>query len=112
MDEELLEIAKMYFKRIGEDDIKNDFLLALCQSVIDTYKFKRNYPESYTDEMIEADVNRYFERRKYDIAMTIIPELYGRIGAEGLSMLTDAGTTRLWTKQTILTDVVPIAEIV
>jgi hypothetical protein len=62
--------------------------------------------------MIEADVLRYFKRRKNNIAFDVIPEMYGRMGAEGLSMLTDAGTSRFWTKQTILTDVVPIVEVV
>ena len=111
MDEEILEIAESYFKRIGED-IKAGFLLLLIQSVIDNYKTKRNYPASYTDEMIEADVSRYFGRRKNEIAMVIIPELYGRIGGEGLSMLTDNGITRMWQKSTLLDDVTPICEVV
>ena len=96
----------------GDNHIDEDFILLLINSIIDNYKNLRNYPASYDDEMIEADVLRYFNRRKANIANEIIPEMYGRMGAEGLSMLTDAGTTRMWTKQTILSDVTPICEVI
>lgn len=111
LKDELLELAQTYFDKMDED-IDEDFILLLIDSVIDYYKNLRNYPASYDDEMIEADVLRYFNRRKSNIAMEIIPEMYGRMGAEGLSMLTDAGTTRMWTKQTILSDVTPICEVI
>ena len=111
LEQELLSLTKTYFEKMDED-ISDEFLLSLIDSVIDNYKNLRNYPAYYTDEMIEADVNRYFNRRLNNIAFEIIPEMYGRIGAEGLSMLTDAGTTRMWKNMTILHDVVPICEVV
>lgn len=111
LKEELLELSQTYFDKMDED-IDEDFLLNLIDSVIDNYKNLRNYPESYSDEMIEADTLRYFSRRKTNIAMEIIPELYGRIGAEGLAMLVDASTTRYYKNQTILNDVVPICEVI
>lgn len=117
LEEELLEALKNYYMFIGEtelgdDDESDTFLLQLIRSVIDLYKTYRDYPDSYTDEMIEEDVLKYFERRKNDVAMTIVPELHGRIGAEGLSMLTDNGITRMWQKSTLLNDVTPICEVV
>jgi len=117
LEQEILESLKTYYMFIGEtelgdDDDSDDFLLGLIRSVIDLYKTYRNYPETYTDEMIEADVLRYFGRRKNDIAMTIVPELHGRIGSEGLSMLTDNGITRMWKNSTLLNDVTPICEVV
>ena len=111
MEQELLELTKTYFKLMDED-ISDEFLLLLVQAIIDSYKSKRNYPSFYTDDMIDADVEQYFGRRKSDVAMSLIPELYGRIGAEGLSMLTDAGTTRIYIKSVMLSDVTPICEVV
>lgn len=108
---EILECTKSYFTKMDED-ITEDFQLSLIKSAIDWYKTIRNYPKTYTDEMIEADVIRYFSRRKNNLAFEVIPELYGRIGGEGLSMLTDAGTSRFWTKSTIFNDVLPICEVV
>ena len=111
MEQELLELTKTYFELMDED-ISDEFLLLLVQSIIDSYKSKRNYPAYYTDEMIDAEVEQYFSLRKANVAMELIPELYGRIGAEGLSMLTDAGTTRMWKNSIVLSDVTPICEVV
>ena len=111
MEKEILALTKKYFELVDED-ISVDFQMQLINAVIDKYKNLRNYPDWYTDDMIDADVERYFERRKTDIAFEIIPELYGRIGAEGLSMLTDAGSTRMWVHKVILDDVTPICEVV
>lgn len=109
--EQIVTLAAEYFARVDET-ITTEYITVMVNSLIDNYKNKRNYPDYYTDEMIEEDVNRYFGRRKYHVANYLIPEEYGRIGAEGLSMLTDAGTTRMWTKTTILGDVTPICEVV
>ncbi len=111
MEQEILELASSYFKMI-EEDISDDILLLLIASLIDYYKTLRSYPSTYTKEMIEADVKKYFETRKTNIAMTVLPEMYGRIGAEGLSMLTDAGTSRFFAKSTLFSDVTPICEVV
>lgn len=111
MEQEILKLTKIYFAQMDED-ISEDFQKMLIRAVIDNYKNLRNYPASYTEGMIDADVERYFERRMNNIAFEIIPEMYGRIGAEGLSMLTDAGTTRMWKNMTILHDVTPICEVI
>lgn len=113
LEQEILEMTKSYFTLMDEDiREKEGFLLLLVKSAIDQYKTLRRYPESYTDEMIEADVKRYFKARKTDVAMTVIPEMYGRIGAEGLALLTDAGTVRQFKNQTLFNDVTPICEVI
>lgn len=111
MEEEILSMTKSYFKMVGED-LSDEIQLLLIRSLIDNYKAKRAYPAFYTQEMIDEDVNRFLEIRKSEIAMEIIPEMYGRVGGEGLSMLTDAGTSRFFAKSTLLHDVVPICEVV
>jgi len=117
LEQEILASLKEYYMftghaDLGDDDEHDTFLLGLIRSVFDLYKTYRAYPEYYTDEMIEADVYLYFSRRKNDVAMTILPELHGRIGSEGLSMLTDNGITRMWKNSTLLNDVTPICEVV
>ena len=111
MEAEILELALAYFEKI-DGDFTEDFVEIIVKAAIDEYKMRRAYPPSYTDEMIEADVERYMSRHKNYIAYEVIPELYGRVGGEGLSMLTDAGTTRMWKNNTLYNDVVPICEVV
>lgn len=111
LEQEILSLAKIYFQKM-DAELEDDFLLLLIQSAIDEYKMRRAYPSYYTDEMIEADMSRYFGLHKKYIAMEVIPELYGRVGGEGLSMLTDAGTTRMWKNSTLYSDVVPICEVI
>ncbi len=111
VEREILKMTKAYFEMMDED-ISEDFLKLLIKSIIDEYKNLRNYPASWTDEEIEADASRYFERRKSNIAMKVIPEIYGRIGGEGLSMIVDAGTTRYWVTEKYFNDVVPFCEVI
>ena len=111
VEREILKMAKQYFALMDED-IDDGFLKLLIKSIIDEYKNLRNYPASWTDDEIEADAERYFERRKSNIAMQVIPEIYGRIGGEGLSMIVDAGTTRYWVQQKYFNDVVPFCEVI
>ena len=109
--DEMLDISNTYFQKMDEEFDKKSITM-LIESSIDEYKMRRAYPESYTDEMIERDVTRYFGLRKSYIAAQVIPELYGRMGGEGLAMLTDAGTTRMWKNSTLFNDVLPICEVV
>ena len=111
LEQEILVLTKSYFEMMDED-ISEDFQLLLIKSSIDHYKNLRNYPDYYTDEMIEDDVLRYFSRRKTNIAMEVIPEIYGRFGAEGLALLTDAGTVRQFKNSAIFRDVTPICEVI
>lgn len=109
--QDILDMAKAYFDFI-EEEINDSFIVLLINSLVDGYKNARCYPSSYTDEMIEDDVEAYFSRKKTHVAMYVIPEMYGRIGAEGLSSLTDAGTVRNWLPLSALSGVTPIAEVV
>ena len=109
--QEILALTRAYFNKMDES-IGDDFQILLIQSAIDNYKNLRNYPESYTDEMIDNDVISYFGRRKANVAMEVIPEMYGRFGAEGLALLTDAGTVRQFKNMTLFADVTPICEVI
>ena len=111
LEQEILLLTKSYFEKMDED-ISEDFQLQMIRSAIDYYKTLRDYPESYTDEAINADVIRYFSRRKHHIAFEVVPEIYGRMGAEGLALLTDAGTVRQYKVVTMFNDVTPICEVV
>lgn len=108
---EILEISMEYFK-VMDKDVDEDFVLLFIQSVMDEYKTLRNYPDDFTDEMIEADVVQYFSRRKNNVAMKLVPELFGRAGGEGLAMMVDAGTTRYWVQTNLLSDVTPYCEVI
>lgn len=111
LEQEILVLTNAYFDRMDED-ISDEFQIPMIESAIDNYKCLRDYPEYYTDEMIEADVIRYFSRRKNHIAFEVVPEIYGRMGSEGLALLTDAGTVRQYKNLTTFADVTPICEVV
>lgn len=108
---DIIAMSKVYFDQVGEE-ISEEFIALLLQSLIDEYKLLRNYPVSYTEDQIEDDVERYFDGRKTNIALSVMPQVYGKIGAEGLASLTDAGTTRNWSGVHHLADVVPICEVI
>ena len=109
--QEIVNMSIAYFAGLDED-FSSEYITLIANSSIDEYKAHRAYPPYYTDEMIEKDVLRYFTLHKSYIAMQVIPEIYGRMGGEGLAMLTDAGTTRMWKNSTLFNDVVPICEVV
>lgn len=111
--DEIVAMAKQYFTVLEDEIGENEpFIRLLVLSLVDEYKNKRNYPISTTDEAINADVMRYFTRRKVNIAMKVIPELHTRLGAEGQSMVTDNGITHMFVAENYLGDVLPYCEVV
>lgn len=110
LKEEILDSIEVYFKQTGEK-IDDDFALMLIESLVDEYKGKRNYPDYFTDEQIAADVITYFTRKKTYFAMKVIPAMIGKIGAEGLSSLSDNGVSRVFTEDMHFSDVVPYCEV-
>lgn len=107
----IMDSATVYFKQTGED-FSNDFLLLLVDALIDEYKGKRQYPVCFTDEQIEMDVERYFSRKKTYFAMSVIPEMVGRIGAEGQKTHSENGIDREWNPEAYLSDVIPYCEVI
>lgn len=111
METEILAIAKTYFEETGEQ-VSDGFLLSLISTVVEGYMSARNYPESYTDEMINLDTVRYLSLHKHKIATRILPEMYGRVGAEGQQGMTENGITRSWIAENYFSDVRPICGVV
>lgn len=111
LGEEIKGMSAAYFAQVGED-VPDALIALLIESITDEYKTLRAYPDSYTDAMIDSDVERYFGTRKANIAVAVIPELFGKIGAEGLSDVTDNGIIKTWLTRHVLNDVLPICEVV
>lgn len=106
----IVNSALTYFSNTGEN-VSDELLLLFVEALVDEYKGKRQYPAYFTDEQIEADVVRYFGRKKIYFAMKAIPEMVGRIGAEGLHSLSDNQVNRVWNIATYLADVIPYCEV-
>lgn len=108
--ENIVEAAITYFTQTGEN-FSDDFLFLLVDSLVDEYKGKRQYPAYFTDEQIETDVAQYFWRKKTYIAMRVIPEIVGKIGAEGQKSHSENGIDRAWNPEMYLADVIPYCEV-
>ena len=108
---EIIEAAESYFKLMGET-VSTDMIELLVNAYIDGYKNYRDYPDDYTDEMIDSDVARYIKRRKGDIAGQIIPEMVGKLGAEGVYNLSDNQAVRTFFSNKYYYDVTPICEVI
>lgn len=106
----IVENALIYFANTGEA-VDDELLLLFVESLVDEYKAKRNYPDYFTEEQIETDVIQYFSRKQTYFAMKVIPAMVGKIGAEGLSSLSDNQITRSWNKEDYFSDVIPYCEV-
>lgn len=114
MEIEILAAAQTYLKYTGET-VDPDFLSLLIQSVIESYKQQRRYPDGTKEAVIEADVERYFSNKKSVVATQVIPAILGKVGAEGQSALIDNQVSRYWANEAFpvyLPDVTPYCEVV
>jgi len=114
METEILAAVQTYLKYTGET-VDSDFLSLLVQSVIESYKQQRRYPAGTAEEVIAADVERYFSNKKSVVATQVIPAILGKVGAEGQSALIDNQVSRYWANEAFpvyLPDVVPYCEVV
>lgn len=114
METEILAAVQTYLTYTGET-VDGEFLLLLVRSVIESYKQQRRYPDGMDEEMINADVNKYFANKKTIIATQTIPAILGKVGAEGQSALIDNQVSRYWGNETFpvyLPDVTPYCEVV
>lgn len=107
----IVEGAQKYFEQSGEK-LVDGFLPVIVDSLFDEYKVIRRFPDYFTQEQIDLDVMRYFNRKWGYIALKVIPMVYGKIGAEGLTSLTDNQVTRTWSTESHFPDVVPYCEVV
>lgn len=106
----IVENALIYFANTGEA-VDDELLLLFVESLVDEYKAKRNYPDYFTEEQIDADVVQYFRRKQTYFAMKVIPAMVGKIGAEGLSSLSDNGVSRVFAAECYFSEVIPYCEV-
>jgi len=116
MEQEILEATKAYLNYDADlnEVPEDDFLLLLIDRVIGEYKEQRNYPDGTSDEVIDADVEKYFSKKKGYVACEVIPAMIGKIGSEGMYTLIDNQVTKNWKNPipVYLPDVVPYGKVV
>lgn len=113
--ESIKDIAVQYLTAMEEEsDYGEKFVALQIDSLIDEYKSIRNFPDSADNEDIEADVIRYFNRKKSYIGTQVIPALLTKAGAEGLETLIDNQVSKYWGKsyEMFFKDVSPYCEVV
>ena len=77
---------------LSDDDAFNSDILEIkVRNAIREVKRKRNYPASYTTDMIEADLENY-----YDVIHELALYEYNKVGAEGQSLHSEDDVQRSW----------------
>ena len=108
-------IAMSYLNALDESEDFSPVLISIeIDSLIDEYKSIRNYPKSVDDEDIEADVIRYFNRKRSYFGTQVVPAMLTKVGAEGLETLIDNQVSKYWGKafENYFRDVAPYCEVV
>ncbi len=86
------EITDELTTELSDDEAFNEDILEIkVKNAIREVKRKRNYPASYTAEMIEADLENY-----YDVIHDIALYEYNKVGAEGQSLHSEDDVQRSW----------------
>lgn len=75
----------------SDTDFNENLLEIKVRNAIREVKARRNYPSSYTDEKIAADLERFYST----IASLAVYE-YNQVGAEGQSLHTEDDVQRSW----------------
>lgn len=93
METEIIDVLEGYIEASGEIVPDISVLSLLVGFVIEKYQERRNYPDSFTDAMIESDM----KKRKSTLTMAAI-ELWTKSGAEGQVAHSENGMQRTWEK--------------
>ena len=115
METDILTAVQTYLAQTGEAEKYNpEFLSLLVDTVIESYKRQRCYPDGTENEVIDADVEKYFSVKKSYVAMTVIPAMLAKVCGEGLTSIIDNQTSRYWGTDfpVYLPDVVPFCEVI
>lgn len=104
------EIYKELIDEIGRqsnDSLSQQQLLSKVKDAIREVRMMRDFPDSYTEDEIAIDLNRYFSTIKglarYD---------YNQIGAEGETAHSESGESRTWKdRRELLIGVIPFARV-
>lgn len=115
MEQDILALTKTYLEYSSDiNDVPSDaFLLLLIDRVIGEYKSMRHYPDGLDDEIIQADVDKYFTNKAGYVATDVIPAILGKVGGEGLYSLVDNQVSKNWKYPfaVYLPDVIPYCEV-
>lgn len=82
-------VEKLKTRLTGTANVDEDVLSNIVESAINEIETIRNYPSSYTDDMVASDMSRYFNN-----AMELSLYDFNQIGAEGETGHTENGITR------------------
>ena len=74
-----------------DEAFSSDILEIKVKNAIREVKRKRNYPSSYTPDMIAADLENY-----YDVIHELALYEYNKVGAEGQSLHSEDDVQRSW----------------
>ena len=86
------EIVDELTTELSDDDAFNeDILVIKVKNAVREVKRKRNYPANYTADMIEADLENY-----YDVIHDLALYEYNKSGAEGQSLHSEDDVQRSW----------------
>jgi hypothetical protein len=103
MESKLLEELKVYL----EENEKDKLLTILIQRAIDNVKLRRNYPDTWSEDDIDNDLEKY-----YYVIFDAVVYAYTKIGIEGHSSLSENGITRQWISESRLyLTVVPFVKV-
>ena len=105
MKDTILENLENYF---GNEFAENETLLStLLNKVIANVILYRNYPSTYTQEMIEEDIVKYQSKIE-----DIVISLFNRVGAEGTYKHHENGITDDFVRDNELDNfIIPIARV-
>lgn len=105
MDELITEIVEDLATELGSDvGYSEDVLTAKAKQAYREVKVARHYPLSYTDEMIDDDMEQF-----YSVIRDVTLYDYNQIGKDFEQSHTENSVTRAYTSREALFDVTPIA---
>ena len=91
MDEQLIEDLTNYL----EDDVETARVILSVNRAIRSFKKKRNYPSSYSDEKINSDMEKCYDCI-FDLALFFLVKQ----GAEFQESHSESSVNRNWTSET------------
>ena len=102
-----LEILADITAEMGNEDFNTAVMTAKIKSAYREVKRSRNYPDTYSDEKIEKDMESYFSNIK-NIALYD----YNMIGAEGEATHSENGVSRTYIdRKSLFAGVLPISRV-
>lgn len=111
--QEIKDYTKVYLETSNET-ISDAYISMLIDMLVEKYIDVKSYPSTWSDQDKEDDVIDYFESHSARIASKI-PEIYGRMGAEGELTHNENGINRTFGNASPLydafPDVVPFAHV-